>query len=92
MITARASLLAAFLSRLVPRATCVALLAAALAAQAADQPIPVTLAKSEAGWQLLRDGKPWLVQGAGGGTALELLARIGGNTERTWGIGKDTRA
>jgi hypothetical protein len=92
LLAARPSPLVSFFSRLAPQASCLALLAAALAASAADQPIPVTLAKNDGNWQLLRDGRPWLVQGAGGGTALELLAKIGGNTERTWGIGKDTRA
>lgn len=55
------------------------------------QPIPVELVQNEDGnWQLLRDGEPYFVQGAGGGGSLELLAESGGNTIRTWGVGDDT--
>lgn len=36
-------------------------------------------------WQLLRDGKPYLIKGAGGGASKELLRDIGGNSFRTWG-------
>jgi hypothetical protein len=35
-------------------------------------------------WQLLRDGKPYLIKGAGGGASRELLRDIGGNSIRTW--------
>lgn len=38
------------------------------------------------GWQLLRDGEPYTVRGAGGDTHLEELKKIGGTTIRTWGI------
>ena len=36
-------------------------------------------------WQLLVDGEPYFIKGAGGDTNLELLAELGGNTIRTWG-------
>jgi hypothetical protein len=55
------------------------------------QSIPVQLTQnSDGSWQLLRNGEPYLIQGAGGGGSLELLAQYGGNTIRTWGIGEDT--
>ena len=38
------------------------------------------------GWQLLRDGEPYVVRGAGGDTHLDELKKIGGTTIRTWGI------
>ncbi len=43
------------------------------------------LVKNNGGYQLLRDGKPFLVQGAGGDGPLPLLARTGANSVRTWG-------
>lgn len=59
-------------------------------AMTADQPaIPVTLERSGETWRLLRDGRPWLVKGAGGDASKELLAACGGNTCRTWGAGRD---
>lgn len=36
-------------------------------------------------WQLVRDGQPYLIKGVGGGASRELLAKIGGNSFRTWG-------
>jgi hypothetical protein len=77
------------------RSVAIALLLAIIlpaASGAADGPIPVALAQRDGGWVLLRDGKPWPVRGAGGGASLELLAGLGANTERTWGVGKETRA
>ena len=46
--------------------------------------IPVHLLQTEQGWQLLRGGEPYLIRGAGGDTSLELLAKAGGNSIRTW--------
>ena len=40
--------------------------------------IPVELQKTEQGWQLLRDGEPYLIRGAGGTHSLQLLAAAGG--------------
>jgi hypothetical protein len=37
------------------------------------------------GWQLLRDGKPFFIKGAGGSSSKPLLAKLGGNSFRTWG-------
>lgn len=36
-------------------------------------------------WELLRDGKPFFVKGAGGTNRLDLLAAAGANSVRTWG-------
>lgn len=36
-------------------------------------------------WRLERDGKPYFVKGVGGDGSLELLAKLGGNSVRTWG-------
>lgn len=52
---------------------------------AADAPIEVALTGKPGAWQLLRDGKPYEVRGVGGDGSLELLAKCGGNSIRTWG-------
>ncbi len=55
-------------------------------------PRPVVVERHETGWRLLRDGKPLRLRGAGGTGSLELLAAIGGNATRTWGVGPETPA
>ena len=47
--------------------------------------IPVELKKTDKGWQLLRDGKPYFIRGAGGSAGLQKLAAAGANSVRTWG-------
>lgn len=42
--------------------------------------------KSENGFQLLRNGSPYYVKGAGGTKHLKELSDVGGNSIRTWGI------
>ncbi len=37
-------------------------------------------------WKLLKDGKPFVIRGAGGTVQLDLLKAHGGNALRTWGI------
>lgn len=37
-------------------------------------------------WELIRDGEPYYIKGAAGLEHLELLAELGGNSIRTWGI------
>jgi hypothetical protein len=39
-------------------------------------------------FELLRDGKPYFIRGAGGDGSLEALAKAGGNSVRTWGAEK----
>lgn len=58
---------------------------------AMGQAVPVELKQTDQGWQLLRDGKPFIVKGAGGDQYLELLASSGANSIRTWGVGDDTK-
>jgi len=54
---------------------------------AAPMPAKVELVQQPDGaWQLLREGKPYAILGAGGVDHLELLAKLGGNSIRTWGI------
>ena len=43
--------------------------------------------KTNEGFQLLRNGKPYYVKGAGGTEYLSLLKSIGGNSIRTWSTG-----
>ena len=38
------------------------------------------------GWNLTRNGEPYVVRGAGGDGRLELLRELGGSTIRTWGV------
>ena len=47
--------------------------------------IPVELRATNGGWQLLRDGEPYRIRGAGGGYELQQLADAGANSIRTWG-------
>ena len=48
--------------------------------------VPVELRETDAGWQLLRDGEPYLIRGAGGSGSLERLAAAGANSVRLWGV------
>ena len=56
------------------------------------QAVPVAMKKTAQGWQMLRDGKPYYVKGAGGDGPMELLAAMGGNSIRTWGIDENTKS
>ena len=54
-----------------------------ITAHAADPGVRIV---GEAGqWRLERDGQPYFVKGVGGDGSLELLAKLGGNSVRTWG-------
>jgi hypothetical protein len=51
------------------------------------QPVRVELSQTDSGaWQLTREGNPYYIKGAGGPGSLELLARCGANSSRTWGV------
>lgn len=39
---------------------------------------------AEQGWTLLRNGKPFVIHGAGGTSGLDVMAACGGNAIRTW--------
>lgn len=54
------------------------------------QAIPVRLEQTAAGWQLIREGQPYRIKGAGGEASLGRLRQSGGNSVRTWGIGETT--
>lgn len=56
----------------------------------ADKPVPVTLERTKGKAQLLRGGEPYFVRGAGGNTHLDLLAKAGGNSIRTWSVNDRT--
>lgn len=46
----------------------------------------VRLQKQGEKYQLLRDGQPYFIKGAGGDGSKELLKKHGGNSFRTWGV------
>ena len=50
----------------------------------------VKIVQNQKGYQLLRDGKPYYIRGAGGTENLEKLKKYGGNSIRTWGIDAQT--
>jgi len=56
-----------------------------LPSSASSQAIPVELRQSAQGWELLRGGEPYVIQGAGGTGSLQQLAAAGANSVRTWG-------
>jgi hypothetical protein len=60
------------------------LLSAALALTAIG-PSVVKVVKGDQGWQLLRNGKPFVVKGVGGTSRMDELVAAGGNAMRTWG-------
>jgi hypothetical protein len=71
----------------------VALLATVLGASAAmAAPVKTVLVTTGSGWQLQREGKPYFIKGGGGGGPKDVLAECGGNSFRTWGIGKETQS
>jgi hypothetical protein len=52
---------------------------------AESKPVAVRLERTAHGYQLLRDGNPYFIRGAGGDGSLAMLAKAGGNSLRTWG-------
>ena len=56
------------------------------------QAVRTEVRKEGSKWTLLRAGKPYFIQGAGGSQNLELLKASGGNSFRTWGVGDNTQA
>ena len=65
------------------------LIAAATAVAQGQSPAPivVSLQHDDQGWKLLRAGQPYLIKGGGGDGSTRLLASLGGNSIRTWGVG-----
>lgn len=50
----------------------------------------VEIVQNKNGFQLLKDGAPYYIQGAGGTENLDKLKEYGGNSIRTWGIDAQT--
>lgn len=59
---------------------------------AADGPVKVEVTRKGEGWELLRGGKPYFIEGGGGGGSKPILVECGGNSFRTWGVGPETAA
>ena len=57
-----------------------------LATGANAQTSKVTVVETNGSWQLMVDGNPYYIKGAGGSSNLEELKQIGGNTIRTWSV------
>ena len=64
----------------------IALIAFTVSIQSQAQAVKVEVRQTPQGWEMLRDGKPYYVKGAGGDTHLDIVVNIGGNSIRTWGI------
>jgi hypothetical protein len=58
----------------------------------AERSVVKLVQDADGSWQLFRNGALYFVKGAGGGGRKDLLAEIGGNSIRTWGVGDDTAA
>ncbi|MEM9347207.1 MAG: glycoside hydrolase family 2 TIM barrel-domain containing protein [Planctomycetota bacterium] len=76
---------------------CLCLIVVATPMQA--KPVPVELKQTGEGWQLLRDGEPFQIKGAGGDwgihedggrSKLQQFVKAGGNSIRTWGVDDTT--
>ncbi len=59
--------------------------AAAPTDTAMQKPVITKLVQNGDKWQLMRDGKPYFIKGAGGGGSKAALKAAGGNSFRTWG-------
>lgn len=66
---------------------CYSLLAFATATYAQTGPVKVEVKQTDGRYQLLRAGKPYFINGAGGGQFPERIKAYGGNSIRTWGTG-----
>ena len=51
----------------------------------------VKIVKTDNGYQLMRNGEPYFIKGAGGYTSYESLAKHGGNSIRVWDTNDATR-
>jgi hypothetical protein len=71
--------------------SCAAALSLAARGQSESRgPTKSEIHKTENGYQLLVDGRPFWIKGAGlGSGTMEQLAAHGGNSLRTWGVGND---
>ena len=53
--------------------------------QVNGQAIKVEVVETEEGWQILRDGEPYYINGIGGQVYMDRAAEYGANSVRTWG-------
>lgn len=51
------------------------------------EPVPVSIEESNGSFQIVRDGEPYFIKGAGGSSNLEKLSESGANSVRTWSTG-----
>src|SRR5262245_1765555 len=65
---------------------CLAFTVAASVAEQKLSAVPVQVEQREGKWQLLRGGRLFLIQGAGGSGSLARLKSAGANSIRTWGV------
>jgi hypothetical protein len=56
--------------------------------QPAKTPSIVQVVHDGPGWKLTRNGQPYFIRGVGGDGSKKLLAEVGGNSVRTWGLEK----
>lgn len=49
-----------------------------------ERPVPVRIVQQDGGFHLERGGRRYFIRGVGGADHLEMLARLGGNSIRTW--------
>jgi hypothetical protein len=64
--------------------TCLFLHIQVTQAQTSSKPVKVQVVMVDSSYQLIRDGKPYFVKGAGGISYLHRVAAYGGNSVRTW--------
>ena len=55
------------------------------ALQLSAQPVPVKITGTPEKWGMLRGNQPYFIKGVGGEASWEMLAKLGGNSVRTWG-------
>ncbi len=55
-----------------------------------DGAISVTIEENDSGYVLHRDGKPYVIKGAGASEYPKFFHTYGGNSVRNWGVGPDT--
>ncbi len=62
-----------------------------LHAQTVLKPIKVEIQMVDSTYQIIRDGQPYFIKGAGGTAYLDRLTNYGGNSIRTWGSNNGQR-
>lgn len=52
----------------------------------AQGPSKTEIVKTDDGWQVMRNGEPYFIKGAGGHVHMDIVVESGGNSIRTWGL------